>query len=80
MYFYILFLKSDTIYYIQVNEQNFCSLIDDLSIEFKIDKLFEDKYGLYCCTYFYFDKKGKKKEIGYATCLKKDRFISRLPR
>lgn len=80
MYFYILFLKSGTIYYVEVHEHDFYNLIDDLSIEYQIDKHYEDNYSFHCCTYYYFDKKGKRKEIGYAASVKNEKFISRLQR
>lgn len=74
MYFYILFLNSDTIYYVNVSKSEFESLLSDLKIEFK-NIIFEkdnDNSNSHQVFYYYFylDHNGNKKEIGYVSILK----------
>ena len=79
MFYFVLFLKSDTIYYLSVSQHEFISLLNDLEIEFKIEKHIDKDFSFNKCTYYYFDKKGKKHEIGYAASIREDRFITRIP-
>lgn len=78
MFFYILFLKSESYYYVKVSQEEFKSLINDLLIEFKI--ICEHESAAYQEVYnYYYLKDGKKKFFGYAALVKKDAAENFLP-
>lgn len=82
MEFYILFLASGSLYYIQVSKNEFEKLLNDLSVEYQIfcKKSPEDYDYVYEYQYFYKNpEKTKMHYFAYVNVLKEDKIKDRLP-
>lgn len=80
MFFYILFLESESYYFVETSQESFHDLISDLKCEFEVFHKMDDCKGsaLLTATYYY-KKDGKDYEIGYISLVRECDFEGCIP-